>query len=84
MTFWFAGRGIKAGTSDGASDEVGHKAVENRVSVDDLHATILHLLRLDHQCLTFRYNGREFRLTDVEGKCHTRIGVLRSLRFHGS
>ena len=67
MTFWFAGGGIKAGTSYGASDEVGHKAVENRVSVHDLHATILHLLGLDHQRLTFRHNGRDFRLTDVEG-----------------
>lgn len=67
MTFWFAGGGIKAGTSYGASDEVGHKAVENRVSVHDMHATILHLLGLDHQRLTYRHNGRDFRLTDVEG-----------------
>jgi hypothetical protein len=68
MTFWFAGGGVKAGTSYGASDELGHKAVENRVDVHDLHATILHLLGLDHQRLTFRHNGRDFRLTDVEGK----------------
>lgn len=67
MTFWFAGGGVKAGTSYGASDEVGHKAVENRVDVHDLHATILHLMGLDHQRLTFRHNGRDFRLTDVEG-----------------
>jgi hypothetical protein len=67
MTFWFAGGGIKPGVSYGASDEVGFKAVENRVDVHDLHATILHLLGLDHQRLTYRHNGRDFRLTDVEG-----------------
>jgi Protein of unknown function (DUF1501) len=67
MTFWFAGGGIKAGTTYGASDEVGHKAVENRVNVHDLHATILHLLGFDHKRLTYRHNGRDFRLTDVEG-----------------
>ena len=51
----------------GATDEIGHKAVENRMSVHDLHATILHLLGLNHERLTYRYNGRDFRLTDVAG-----------------
>ena len=67
FTFWFAGGGVKGGTSHGATDELGHKAVENRVSVHDLHATILHLLGMDHKRLTFDFNGRDFRLTDVEG-----------------
>ena len=52
----------------GATDEIGHKAVVDRVSVNDLHATILHLLGLDHKRLTYRYNGRDFRLTDVAGE----------------
>jgi arylsulfatase A-like enzyme len=51
----------------GATDEFGYRAVENRVHVHDLHATILHLLGLDHERLTYRYAGRDFRLTDVEG-----------------
>jgi hypothetical protein len=67
MTFWLAGGGIRGGVSYGATDEVGFKAVENRVSIHDLHATILHLLGLDHKKLTYRYNGRDFRLTDVYG-----------------
>jgi uncharacterized protein (DUF1501 family) len=66
-TFWLAGGGVKGGVSYGATDEIGFKAVENRVSVHDLHATILHLLGLDHKKLTHRYNGRDFRLTDVSG-----------------
>ena len=68
FTFWFAGGGIKGGTSYGETDEIGHKSVINRVSVNDLHATVLHLLGIDHEKLTFRYNGRDFRLTDVAGK----------------
>jgi hypothetical protein len=68
FTYWFAGGGIKGGTSYGETDEIGHKAAVNRVSVNDLHATILHLLGIDHERLTFRYNGRDFRLTDVAGK----------------
>lgn len=67
MTYWLAGGGIRGGVSFGATDDVGFKAVENRVSVHDLHATILHLLGLDHKKLTYRYNGRDFRLTDVYG-----------------
>jgi Protein of unknown function (DUF1501) len=67
MTYWLAGGGVKPGTMYGATDEIGFKAAENRVSVHDLHATILHLLGLDHKKLTYRYNGRDFRLTDVFG-----------------
>jgi uncharacterized protein DUF1501 len=55
------------GAQYGQTDEIGHKAVVDRVSVNDLHATILHLLGLDHEKLTFRFNGRNFRLTDVSG-----------------
>ncbi|MBC8353411.1 MAG: DUF1501 domain-containing protein [Planctomycetes bacterium] len=68
MTYWFAGGGAKGGTSYGATDEVGHKAADDRVNVHDLHATILHLLGMQHKQLTFRHNGRDFRLTDVEGE----------------
>jgi arylsulfatase A-like enzyme len=68
FTFWLAGGGAKGGTLYGATDELGHKAVENRVHVNDLHATILHLLGLDHLKLTYRLNGRDFRLTDVAGR----------------
>ncbi len=66
-TFWLAGGGVKGGVSYGATDEIGFKAVENRASVHDLHATFLHLLGLDHKKLTYRHNGRDFRLTDVFG-----------------
>jgi hypothetical protein len=66
-TIWMAGGGIKGGVHYGASDEFGYKAVENRVSVPDLHATVLHLMGLDHTRLTYRHNGRDFRLTDVSG-----------------
>jgi uncharacterized protein (DUF1501 family) len=62
-----AGGGVKGGLMYGASDEVGMHAVENRVHVHDLHATILHLLGIDHERLTYRYSGRDFRLTDVSG-----------------
>lgn len=65
---WLAGGGVKGGFSYGESDEVGYKAAVDRVHLNDLHATILHLLGLDHERLTYRYNGRDFRLTDVAGK----------------
>jgi hypothetical protein len=65
---WFAGAGIKGGVSYGASDEIGHKSVVDRVSVHDLHATILYLLGIDHTRLTYSHNGRKFRLTDVAGE----------------
>ena len=68
FTTWMAGGGIKAGTLYGQTDEIGHRAVVDRVSVNDLHATILHLLGIDHLRLTYRYNGRDFRLTDVAGR----------------
>jgi hypothetical protein len=64
---WFAGAGIKGGVSYGESDEIGHKAVVDRVNVNDLHATMLHLLGIDHTRLTYLHNGRSFRLTDVAG-----------------
>ncbi len=65
FTTWFAGGGVKGGVSYGATDEVGFKAVENRVTVHDLHATILHLMGLDHQKLTYRHNSLEQRLTTI-------------------
>jgi hypothetical protein len=67
FTTWLAGGGVKGGVHYGATDELGHKAVVNKVSINDLHATILHLLGLDHEKLTYRFNGRNFRLTDVAG-----------------
>jgi hypothetical protein len=67
FTYWMAGGGVKGGTFHGATDAIGHRAVEDRVSVHDLHATILHLLGLEHTRLTYRYSGRDFRLTDVSG-----------------
>jgi len=67
FSVWLAGGGVKGGTTYGATDEFGFKAAENPTSVHDLHATILHLLGLDHERLTYRYAGRDFRLTDVSG-----------------
>jgi hypothetical protein len=70
---WMAGAGIKGGVSHGESDEIGYRAAVDRVSVHDLHATMLHLLGLDHRRLTYFHNGRNFRLTDVAGE------VIRSI-----
>ncbi len=67
FSVWLAGGGIKGGTVYGATDEFGFRAVENRTSAHDLHATMLHALGLDHKRLTYRYAGRDFRLTDVQG-----------------
>ena len=67
FTTWLAGGGVKGGYSYGATDQFGCSAVENRVHVHDLHATILHLMGLDHEQLTYRYSGRDYRLTDVHG-----------------
>ena len=67
-TMWLAGGGVKKGFQYGATDELGYKAVEGRVHLHDLHATILHLMGLDHKRLTYRYAGRDFRLTDVHGR----------------
>jgi hypothetical protein len=68
FTMLLAGGGVKGGLTYGATDELGMNAVENRVHVHDLHATILHLLGIDHEKLTYRYSGRDFRLTDVHGR----------------
>lgn len=68
FSMWMAGGGIKGGTVYGATDEFGFRAIENKVHVHDLHATMLHLLGLDHEKLTYHYSGRNFRLTDVSGR----------------
>jgi hypothetical protein len=73
FTTWMAGGGVKGGVHYGETDEIGHKASVDRASVHDLHATILHLLGLDHTKLTYKYNGRNFRLTDVYGNVLTKI-----------
>jgi hypothetical protein len=67
FTMWLAGGGVKTGVTIGGTDELGFNAVEDRVHVHDLHATILHLLGFDHEKLTYRFQGRDFRLTDVHG-----------------
>jgi len=63
-----AGGGVKGGISYGATDEYGYHAVEHRLEIHDLHATMLHLLGVDHERLSFRHSGRDMRLTDVHGK----------------
>jgi len=68
FTVWLTGAGVKQGFSYGATDEFGYKAVDNVATIYDLHATILHLLGLDHERLTFYHNGAERRLTDVHGE----------------
>jgi hypothetical protein len=68
FTTWLAGGGVKGGTAHGATDEFGFRAVSDKVHVHDLHATVLHLLGIDHERLTYRYAGRDFRLTDVYGE----------------
>ncbi len=70
---WMAGGGIRGGTVYGATDEFGYHAIENPVSLPDLHATILHQLGLNHEALTYRFQGRDYRLTDVGGKVITPI-----------
>ncbi len=67
FSMWLAGGGVKGGHVHGATDELGFVAIENKVHVHDLHATVLHLLGIDHERLTYRYSGRDFRLTDVSG-----------------
>jgi hypothetical protein len=66
-TIWLAGGGVQGGMTYGATDDFGLAAAEKPVSVHDLHATILHLMGFDHRRLTYRYSGRDFRLTDVHG-----------------
>jgi hypothetical protein len=73
FSMWLAGGGIKGGLAYGATDEFGWHAVENKVHVHDLHATILHLMGINHEKLTYRYSGRDFRLTDVSGRVVTDI-----------
>ncbi len=73
FTIWLAGAGVKQGFHYGATDDFGYKSVEKKVHVNDLHATLLHLLGLDHTRLTYRFNGRDFRLTDVGGNVLTEI-----------
>jgi hypothetical protein len=73
FTVWLAGGGIKGGTVYGATDEMGMQAVENPVTMHDLHATILHVLGIDHERLTYRSGGRDLRLTDVSGRVVTEI-----------
>jgi hypothetical protein len=68
FTVWLAGGGIKGGTIYGATDDYGYHAVENKVEIHDLHATMLHLLGVDHKRLTYRFSGRDMRLTDVHGE----------------
>ncbi len=73
FSVWLAGGGVKGGSVHGATDEFGFKAVENRATVHDLHATMLHLLGFDHERLTYRHAGRDFRLTDVSGDVMKKI-----------
>ena len=68
FSLWMAGGGVKGGVIHGATDEFGYKAIENRQEIYDLHATMLHLLGVDHKRLTYRWSGRDMRLTDVHGK----------------
>jgi hypothetical protein len=68
FSIWLAGGGIKGGTIHGRTDDYGYKVVEDKVEIHDLHATMLHLLGLDHKRLTFRFGGRDMRLTDVKGQ----------------
>jgi hypothetical protein len=70
---WVAGGGIKPGVSLGATDELGYAVTEDPTTVHDLHATLLHLLGYDHTKLTYRYQGRNFRLTDVYGNVVTKL-----------
>ena len=74
FSVWLAGGGVRAGTAVGATDDFGFKAIDNPVHVHDLHATILHLMGFDHEKLTFRHAGRDFRLTDVHG--HVVSGII--------
>ena len=68
---WLAGGGVKPGLSYGETDEIGYSVIQDPIHVHDLHATILHLLGIDHERLTYRFQGRDFRLTDVHGRVVT-------------
>ena len=69
-TIWMAGAGVKKGFQYGATDEIGYHAETHRMHIHDFHATVLHLLGLDHERLTYHFSGRDFRLTDVAGLVH--------------
>jgi len=73
FSIWLAGGGVKGGTIHGATDDYGYHAIQGKVEIHDLHATMLHLLRLDHRKSTYRYGGRDMRLTDVHGEIVTSI-----------
>ncbi len=73
FTIWMAGGGVKPGITLGRTDDLGYNVVEDPVDVHDLHATILHLMGLDHTKLTYKFQGREFRLTDVSGEVVTKL-----------
>jgi uncharacterized protein (DUF1501 family) len=73
FTIWLAGGGVKGGYRHGATDDYGYYSVTDKVHIHDLHATILHLLGMDHTRLTYRHAGRDFRLTDVQGEVVTEI-----------
>jgi uncharacterized protein (DUF1501 family) len=70
---WLAGGGIKGGTTYGQTDDLGYHSIEDPMHVRDFHATLLHLLGIDHERLTFRYQGRAFRLTDIGGRVATKL-----------
>jgi hypothetical protein len=70
---WMAGGGVKGGFRYGSTDDYGYYAVDRKMHIHDLHATILHLLGIDHERLTYRYAGRDFRLTDVAGQVASEI-----------
>ena len=73
FTMWMAGGGVKGGVSFGATDDYGFYAERDKMHIHDVHATILHLLGIDHEQLTYRYSGRDFRLTDVFGNVANEI-----------
>jgi uncharacterized protein (DUF1501 family) len=79
FTYWMAGGGIKGGITHGESDDLGYTIASNPVTVNDFHATMLHLLGIDHERLTYRFQGRDFRLTDVAGKVVKEILVQCNL-----
>jgi uncharacterized protein (DUF1501 family) len=67
FTIWMAGGGVKEGFTYGSTDEFGYRAVENKLDIHDMHATMLHLLGMDHKKMTYRFDGRDMRLTDTHG-----------------
>ncbi|MCA9155813.1 MAG: DUF1501 domain-containing protein, partial [Planctomycetales bacterium] len=73
FSLWMAGGGMKAGATIGKTDEIGYYTVEDPIHVHDLHATVLHLMGLDHLKLTYRFQGRDFRLTDIAGNVVTKL-----------